>query len=190
MERYLQRLSEIYKAIAAVYNEARRYYNFTCEGCNDNCCVTKFYHHTFIEEFFLSEGLKGLAEDKKRDIVSRAEDVVGIHTSSAEDIRSLCPLNEAGLCILYEHRPMICRIHGVPYELFRNFKMEYGDGCYRFITEKNNITKDFRINRTNFYLEIAMLEKEVREKLNFTGKYKKTTAEMVLSIVYGKSLED
>lgn len=51
--------------------------------------------------------------------------------------------------------------------------------------EKENVSKDFRINRTNFYLEIAQIEREVRERLNFTGRYNKTTAEMVLSIIRG-----
>ncbi len=182
MDKYLQRLKEIYRAIDESYAEAQRYYSFSCEGCNDNCCVTKFHHHTIIEELYLAEGLKRLDKDQIKNIISRAEDVVRVHKSSAEDVRVLCPLNEDGLCLPYPHRPMICRIHGVPYELFRNFKMEYGDGCYRFITAKNNMTKDFRINRTGFYLELAQLEREVREALNFTGKHKKTTAEMLLSI--------
>ncbi|MDP3260107.1 MAG: hypothetical protein Q8M34_05930 [Thermodesulfovibrionales bacterium] len=186
MKQYLDRLSEIYRAIDGAYSEALRRYNFRCDGCPDNCCVTKFHHHTLVEEFYLAEGLKKLDETKKRDIVSRAEDVVRIHKSSAENAMVMCPINEGGLCVLYEYRPMICRIHGVPYELFRNFKMEYGDGCYRFIMEKENVPKDFRINRTNFYLEIAQIEREVRESRNITEKYKKTTAELVLSIIDGK----
>ncbi|MFZ3122241.1 MAG: hypothetical protein WA104_02600 [Thermodesulfovibrionales bacterium] len=64
------------------------------------------------------------------------------------------------------------------------------DGCYRFIMEKENVPKDFRINRTNFYLEIAQIEREVREKINFTGRHKKTTAEMVLNIINGEHKAD
>ena len=185
MDEYLQRLSEIYRAIDAAYGAAQRHYNFSCDGCADNCCVTKFHHHTIIEELFLSEGLKKLSPEKTAAMISRAEEVVKIHETSPEDIRVMCPLNEGGSCIPYEYRPMICRIHGLPYELFRNFKFETGYGCYRFITEKENTAKNFRINRTAFYLDIAQIEREVREKLNFTGRYKKTTAEMVLSI-YGR----
>lgn len=185
MENFLQRLADIYSDIDEAYSDAQAHYNFSCEGCADNCCATKFHHHTIIEELYLAEGLKKLGEDKKKNLISRAEDVIEIHNSSAEDVRAMCPLNENGLCSPYEYRPMICRIHGLPYELFRNFKMETGDGCYRFITEKKNAAKDFRINRTAFYLDIAQIEREVREKLNFTGKYKKTTAEMILNR-YGK----
>ena len=75
----------------------------------------------------------------------------------------MCPLNENSSCVLYEFRPMICRIHGVPYELFRNFKMEYGDGCYRFIMEKENAPKDFRINRTPFILKLLRLKGSQRK---------------------------
>lgn len=185
MKQYLDRLSEIYRAIDRAYSEALRHYNFSCDGCPDNCCVTKFHHHTLVEELYLAEGFKKLDEAELGVIILRAQNVAETHNSSPEDIRIMCPLNENGLCVLYEFRPMICRIHGVPYELFRNFKMEYGDGCYRFIMEKENVSKDFRINRTNFYLEIAQIEREVREKLNFTGRHKKTTAEMVLSIIRG-----
>jgi len=186
MKQYIDSLAEIFRAIDAAYNKALQHYNFGCDGCADNCCVTKFHHHTVIEELFLAEGLKKLGRDKFGEIALRAKNVAEAHNSSPEEVRIMCPLNENGPCIVYEHRPMICRIHGVPYELFRNFKMEYGDGCYRFITEKETMPKDYRINRTNFYLKIAQLEKQVREKLNFTGRYKKTTAEMVLSIIDSK----
>ncbi|TAL22474.1 MAG: hypothetical protein EPN94_11080 [Nitrospirae bacterium] len=185
MNAFLQRLAEIYREIDKAYTASQAHYNFNCEGCADNCCVTKFHHHTIVEELYLAEGLKKLSPEKTGAVISRAEEVVKIHEASPEDIRVICPLNEDGLCIPYANRPMICRIHGLPYELFRNFKFETGDGCYRFITEKENTAKDFRINRTAFYLDIAQTEREVREKLNFTGRYKKTTAEMVLSI-YGR----
>jgi len=190
MKQYLDRLSEVFRAIDAAYNTALQHYNFKCDGCADNCCATKFHHHTVIEELFLAEGLKKFDRDKLGAVISRARNVAEAHNSSPEDVRIMCPLNENGLCIVYEHRPMICRIHGVPYELFRNFKMEYGEGCYRFIAEKETAPKGHRINRTNFYLEIAQLERQVREKLNFSGRYKKTTAEMVLSIIDGKSKTD
>lgn len=185
MDKYLARLAEIYKAIDNLYDAAMRHYNFSCEGCTDNCCVTKFYHHTNIEGRYLAEGLKRLDEDKKKEILSRAEDVVKIHNSSPEDVRAMCPLNENGLCIAYEHRPMICRIHGVPYQMFKkNMSIEFGTGCYRFINEKlNENMQYFMFNRTVFYVEMAKVEKELRETLNLAGDYKKTTAEMVVSIL-------
>ena len=185
MDKHLQRIGEIFRAIDSMYTAALNHYSFSCEGCSDNCCVTRFQHHTIIEELYLAEGVKRLDEDKKKAVAGRAEEVVKIHNSSPDDMRVMCPLNEDGLCILYEHRPMICRIHGVPYEMHkRDMSIEYGIGCHRFMAEKvTEGLKYFPLNRTMFYIEMAKLEKEVRGHLNFMGAYGKTTAEMVLSIL-------
>ncbi|MBI4685528.1 MAG: hypothetical protein HY755_10050 [Nitrospirae bacterium] len=183
MEHYLQRLSEIYNAIDIAYKKAQLHYAFSCEGCADNCCVTRFHHHTVVEELYLAQGLKMLGAEKIKDIKSRAEDVVHIHKTSADET-AMCPLNENTLCLIYEYRSMICRVHGVPYKVYKmDSSIEYGAGCYRFLTEKAEAAEDYIINRTPFYLDIARLEKEVREYLNMPGKYKKTTAEMALNII-------
>ncbi|MEW5746587.1 MAG: YkgJ family cysteine cluster protein [Nitrospirota bacterium] len=184
-EQQLQRLGEIFRAIDAIYGAAMRHYRFSCEGCDDNCCVTKFHHHTLIEELYLAEGLALLDEQKRQELLSRAGDVTKIHRASPEDVRVMCPLNDGGLCIVYEHRPLICRIHGVPYEMHKqNMSIDYGIGCHRFMAEKvEEGLKYFPLNRTMFYVEIAKVEKEARALLGYTGDYRKTTAEMVLSIL-------
>ncbi len=192
MDKYLQRIGEIFKAIDSIYDAALNHYRFSCKGCADNCCVTKFDHHTLIEELFLAEGLRELDAAGKKAAVSHAEEVVKVHNTSPEDVRVMCPLNENGLCTVYEHRPMICRIHGVPYEMHkRDMSIEYGIGCHRFMSEMlSEDLKYFPLNRTMFYVEMARLEKEVREKLNYTGEYSKTTAEMVLSILKENQTEN
>ncbi|HCL81606.1 MAG TPA: hypothetical protein DHW81_05080, partial [Nitrospiraceae bacterium] len=187
MKQYVDRLSEIYRAIDSAYREALRRYNFSCDGCPDNCCVTKFHHHTLVEDLYLEEGLKKLNEAELSAIASRAEDVVKAHKSSGENVEVMCPLNENGSCVLYEYRPMICRIHGVPYQMFKkNMSIEFGTGCLRFVNEKlNENMQYFMFNRTIFYVEMAKVEKELRESLSLGGDYKKTTAEIVLSILKG-----
>lgn len=189
MEKYIQRVSEIFRSIDSLYEMAQKHYGFSCEGCADNCCVTKFHHHTVTEELLLAEGLKKLDQGAKDALLSRAEEVVRAHASSDEDVRVMCPLNESGLCMVYEQRPMICRIHGVPYQLFKkDMTIEFGTGCYRFVTEKlNENMQYFMFNRTMFYMEMAKLEKEVRETLGFSGDYSKTTAEMTVNILRGRS---
>ena len=99
MKQYLDRLSEIYRAIDSAYSGALGRYNFSCRGCSDNCCVTKFHHHTLVEELYLAEGLKKLGEAELRAIILRARNVAEAHNSSPEDVRIMCPLNENGLCI-------------------------------------------------------------------------------------------
>ncbi len=184
MKDFFSRLAEICKAIDAAYHEAQHYYKFSCNECVDNCCATKFYHHTLIEELYLAEGLKTLDEKRKESLVMRAKEVIAVHKSSPENVRIMCPANEKGRCILYEYRPMICRIHGVPYELHKmDLTSEHGQGCYRFITENAGREKDLRLDRTRFYFAMAGVEKDVREYYSFTGRYKKTTAEMIGAII-------
>lgn len=185
MEQPLARIAAIFRAIDSMYEAAMRHYRFSCEGCGDNCCTTKFHHHTLIEELYLAEGLKRMDAEKQRELLARAREVVDLHNASPEDARVMCPLNENGLCIVYEHRPMICRIHGVPYETHRqDMSFEYGIGCHRFMAEQvREGVSYFPLNRTMFYVEMAKLEQETRALLSFSGDYRKTTAEMALSIL-------
>ncbi|MCK7507555.1 MAG: hypothetical protein MZV70_28300 [Desulfobacterales bacterium] len=185
MEQYLNRLRDIFRAIDSFYDMAMKHYDFSCAGCDDNCCVTKFHHHTIVEEYYLREGIESMDESRKGALRTRAAAVAAEHLASPEDARVMCPLNENGLCVLYEHRPMICGIHGVPFELHKpDMSIEYGTGCHRFQAEKMPLnTTYFIFNRTIFYRELAKLEEEVRKSLSFAGPYRKTTAEMVLAIL-------
>jgi len=46
---FIDRLKQIYTAMDRAYDRAADPYGFTCDGCADNCCRTRFYHHTVIE---------------------------------------------------------------------------------------------------------------------------------------------
>lgn len=182
---YLQRLGQIYAGIDSFYSAAQRHYHFACQGCTESCCTTKFYHHTVAEEMYLAEGLKGLPEDEKAAVLSRAAETLRVYSSSPEDVQAMCPLNEQGLCVLYDHRPMICRMHGVPYEVHgRDLSVECGAGCSRFMRERALEGPGyFMFNRTIFYVEVAKLERELRDHLGFIGDYRKTVADMVVTIL-------
>jgi Fe-S-cluster containining protein len=146
--------------------------------------MTKFFHHTLVEEQYLAEGFASLSDDQKRNVCSRAVQVVKVYASSPEDVRIMCPLNEGGMCVLYEHRPMICRMHGVPYEMAgEDGSVEFGSGCHRFMAEKaSETTHYFMFNRTMFYREMAKLEREVRASLGFSGECRKTVADMLVDM--------
>jgi MFS superfamily sulfate permease-like transporter len=75
---------------------------------------------------------------------------------------------------------MICRLHGLPYELKRPHKQkEIGHGCHKFEAEsKGKKLPYFKLDRTIFYTEIAKLEREIREKISSKQSYKKTIADM------------
>lgn len=179
---FLERLQMIYAAMDHQYNQAAAYYRFDCHACTDNCCRTRFYHHTYVEYLYIMEGVKTLNSKRKLEIKHRA---LKIYQKSAEldkqekPVRLMCPMNVDNLCILYPYRPMICRLHGIPHELQKSASRRvYGPGCETFdgrCSEKNYFTFD----RTSFYVEMAALENKFKQTAGITGKIKLTIAEMI-----------
>jgi hypothetical protein len=182
---FIERLKQIYTAMDSAYQQAADSYEFTCDGCRDNCCRTRFHHHTMIEYIFMVKGLNTLTRKKRNEVQSRALTVVDETTradSGAEVVRLMCPLNFDELCILYPYRPMICRLHGIPHELKKpGQKPVYGPGCETF-NRRCGHKDDLKFDRTPFYREMAMLEQEVKQALAFDGKIRMTVAKMILSI--------
>ena len=182
---FIDRLKRIYAAMDQAYETAADHYDFACDGCRDNCCRTRFFHHTIIEYIYIAEGLRTLACEKRNDVKSRAMAVIE-KTAGVDDIikprRPMCPLNFDERCILYPYRPMICRLHGLPHELKKpGQKTIYGPGCATFDRRCGRMDY-FAFDRTPFYLELAKLEQAVKQALGVTEKFKMTVAEMILSI--------
>jgi Fe-S-cluster containining protein len=180
----IERLKKIYAAMDKAYRRAAENYHFNCEGCPDNCCRSRFYHHTVIEHVYLLKGLKTLTNKKQRDVKLRARGIVD-QTSGGEPgeetMRLMCPLNFDELCILYPYRPMICRLHGIPHELKKPGQgARFGPGCATF-DQRCGHKNYFSFDRTPFYRELAMLEQEVRQSLGYDGKIRMTVAEMLLA---------
>ena len=185
---FIERLKPIYAAMDRAYNRAADPYGFTCDGCLDNCCRTRFYHHTIIEYIYMIEGLNMLTLKKQNAVKSRALTVVD-ETARADKsgaaVRLMCPLNFAELCILYPYRPMICRLHGIPHELQKPGQNPvYGPGCETFDRRCGHIGY-CEFDRTPFYRELAKLEQEVKQALGITAKFKMSVAEMIVSHANG-----
>jgi Fe-S-cluster containining protein len=93
----------------------------------------------------------------------------------------MCPLNFDGLCAVYEHRLMICRLHGVPHVVEgRRGRQEY-PGCFRFdrFAEGFEITP---LDRTPLYRRLAEIERDYLGKRGGRApKVDLTTAEMILA---------
>ncbi|MBI5593606.1 MAG: YkgJ family cysteine cluster protein [Deltaproteobacteria bacterium] len=180
-EPYLDRLSAIFRKMDERYDETAGKYGFVCTGCMESCCKTRFYHHTLIEYFYLKRGLESLNSKDRMIIHSKALEVKSQWESPATPDPSgvMCPLNEAGRCRLYAHRPMICRLHGIPHELNHPTKgRAIGPGCHEFVIqcgEKSYIPFD----RTPLYQELADLEKSFRQETGLGVKMKMTIAEML-----------
>jgi Fe-S-cluster containining protein len=137
-----------------------------------------------LEYFFLLEGYNTLENEKQVEAKSRAQKVCLKAVAANEKgitLRLMCPLNFSGLCILYAHRPMLCRLHGIPHELHRpGQSVLFGPGCHVFTKKYYKDKSYFRFDRTPFYVELAELEKELRRAVGMTQKITMTIAQMII----------
>jgi len=184
LEPCLEKLAELFLWMEAAYVEVAARYGFQCAGCEDNCCLTRFYHHTLLEYLYLHRGYSKLSEKERVRLRQRAVRVnreIEQADTLGEPIRVMCPLNEKGLCGLYQYRPMICRLHGIPNEMKRSGAVPVrGPGCGDFDRQCGH-KQYIPFDRTPLYMEMAANEKEIRSKLGFTEKIKMTVARMIVS---------
>jgi len=181
---FLKKLETIWADIGKKYQESADYYGFFCNGCEDSCCYTRFYHHTLLEYLFIMKGYSTLEHEIQNQVTERALEVCAKtveYDKTGKTVRLLCPLNFEGLCILYEYRPMICRMHGIPHQLQKPGKdIMYSPGCKAFEKQCDG-KKYIKFDRTPFYVEMAKLEKGLREVAGFMQKFKMTVAQMLIS---------
>ena len=180
---FLKDLGNVFDTMDEEYNRISRQYGFECKGCEDNCCMTRFYHHTILEYAYLKAGFAPLTEGKKQEILKRAAEVnQACHRADAKKqaLRIMCPLNTNGLCDIYDHRPMICRLHGIPNELeLPNGRKTMGPGCGAFDICCRTASY-IPFDRTPFYVQISNMEQQLRTAMGFSGKIKMTVAEMLV----------
>lgn len=100
-------------------------------GCHE-CCTTGFFDITLLDAMHLRARLKKVPAAirervlakaneqldilEKKDAFSRKDPIIrtlaGIDKVSRRSAKMSCPALENGVCIIYEHRPHICRIFG------------------------------------------------------------------------------
>ena len=181
---FLDELKIIYEKMDKKYQDVADNYRFNCTGCEDSCCFTHFYHHTLLEYFYIMKGFQQLEHAKKNQIIDRAAKICAAsrqNKNQKKPLRLMCPLNFDELCILYDSRPMICRLHGIPYQLRQpGQEPYYGSGCHIFM-EQFSENNDLKLDRTLFYIEMARLEKELKHVIDMPKKIKFTVAEMILT---------
>jgi Fe-S-cluster containining protein len=176
---WLDRLRLLYARMDEVYDRAASCYGFVCQGCEDNCCRTRFHHHTLVEYAALRDGFEGLAASEQAPILRRAEAWRAEHAGGG-DTRPLCPLNNEERCVLYAQRPMICRLHGIPHELRRPGQpAQRSPGCGDFSRRCGHMPYH-TFDRTPLYVELAQLESEFQQALGVRRPFKHTISEMLL----------
>jgi len=66
-------LYDIYTTMDRAWGMTASQYGFQCEGCEDNCCTSLFFHHTFIEKAFLIHGVGQLTQKLKKKAQDRTK---------------------------------------------------------------------------------------------------------------------
>jgi len=183
-------ISEIYQAMQEEYEQIADRIPLTCRGCPDNCCDSYFQHHTYSEWAYLWEGLRLLDDATLERVTERAKEYVRQSSdalAAGERPQVMCPLiNEDGLCGLYQHRMLVCRMHGVPATLTRpdGQSMRF-PGCFRCqeIVDENYTqeTDAPAMDRTLLFRRLAGLESRLMgERRHLYPRVKKTIADMIV----------
>ena len=179
---YFKQIAQLYGQMDQAYRRIAEQTGFQCRGCEDNCCRSLFYHHTFLEFFYLIKGLRSLAPDRRAAVEHRAARICESAEKSLagpERPRFMCPLNEDGRCLLYEFRPMICRLHGVAHSMrLPDGRLRKGPGCAAFEADSADPGHPV-LDRTPIYQAMADLEQNLRRELGLTRKLKMTVARII-----------
>ncbi|MCG8566983.1 MAG: hypothetical protein MI747_18070 [Desulfobacterales bacterium] len=174
-------LIDTYKQMDAAYEAVAEKYGFHCQGCRDNCCTALFFHHTFAEQDYLRRGFQALDPETQAAALDRAREWVAAtfrKNGQAQSQKILCPLNMDGRCMTYAHRPMICRLHGLPHEMSRpGVGIIRGKGCDAGQFKDDNYIP---FDRTPLYRRMAQAEMEYRQTTGRTGKTKLTIAQILI----------
>ena len=179
------KLSLLYSDMEGAYNRTAGKIGLSCRGCPENCCTSHFQHHTYIEWAYLWNGIRSRPEEKQREFVSRAGEYVRqsrILLAQGLRPRIMCPLNDDGLCQLYEYRFMICRMHGVPNSFVRpdGKKLSF-PGCFRCQELYSHLGEVPVLDRTDFYRNLASLEMAfVGPEIKTLPRVNLTLAEMLV----------
>ncbi len=180
-----RRLEALYGRMQRAYDEVAGAVDFTCRGCARNCCTGYFQHHTYIEWAYLEKGVRALPKRERDEIRVRAEayvDRAKTMLALGERPDVMCPLNVDGLCGLYSHRLMICRLHGVAHTLQgRSGDIVEYPGCFRFQEAGEGRTDVPLLDRTPLYRELAALEMDfLGAKIKRLQRVDLTIAEMLV----------
>jgi hypothetical protein len=171
-EKMIPRLVELYQRIDGIYVEFAGKVGLTCQGCNGvRCCTVDLTLHTSIEMHYLRRGFSSLEPLIRGEVLERCLSIISAkHDDPWGDPyrNAVCALNLDGKCLLYHHRPMICRLAGLPHFMVRpdGSRIESG-GCSHYQLDISPSHPDARLDRTDFYRAMAEFEIQV---MRHTGR--------------------
>ncbi|MFW2365908.1 MAG: hypothetical protein ACN4GW_05795 [Desulforhopalus sp.] len=187
-EGLVRELEEIYSMLQQEYSKVASELDFSCDGCPDNCCDSYFLHYTYAEWAYLWLGVNQLDPKRKEALINKAK----LYLDECERARAvderpevMCPINEDGLCVLYQHRLLVCRTHGVPATMTRpDGQTLRFPGCFR-CQEIIEVVSDSRevpfVARTALLQKLARLENDLlQNRRHLLPKIRMTIAEMLV----------
>jgi len=118
IESYKSFIDELDKELA-VYFEKQADYICCKKGCSA-CCEKGDYPLTEIELYYLMQGYSKLDNDIKTVVQENCKNMIK---------GEVCPFLINKECSVYAYRPIICRVHGLAYEIKNNkVKLPYCAG--------------------------------------------------------------
>ncbi|MEW6054715.1 MAG: YkgJ family cysteine cluster protein [Nitrospirota bacterium] len=175
--------------------------------CRIRCCDC--CHAVFglfpIEAAYINYHFNHLDRKVRRDVLKRAEKSEGEMLRAKDRLkvfeedpkmkvyglgkqRVRCSLlSEKEECVLYEHRPVICRIYGVPYSLHKGKKeIAYVCGLSGFETKTSYPT----VKLYTLYQELVKLSMEMLQDAGFLNPAAKAGLMLPVSRVLRMSFDD
>ncbi len=132
MHRIIKNYGLFLAQTSELFGQAAKKHSVKCKrGCHE-CCASGFFDITLLDAIYLRESLKKIAVPvrarvmakaneqldvlEKKNAFSRRDPVIkslaAIDTISRRSAKMSCPALENGVCLIYDHRPHICRIFG------------------------------------------------------------------------------
>jgi Fe-S-cluster containining protein len=133
MKKVISNYAKFLRLTTEQFREAADKHRVRClRGCHE-CCTSGFFDITLLDAVHLYDSMKKVPAAVRKRVVDKANEQLdllerkGAFSRRAPLLRSLkdidaisrrsarmrCPaLDESGVCLIYEHRPHICRIFG------------------------------------------------------------------------------
>ena len=133
MHRIVKKYSDFLNMSSLRFHEATDKHGVKCKrGCYE-CCAVGFFDITLLDALHIRSSLKKLPANIRNRVLAKANEQLdtlekkkafsrkdpllkslpAIDAISRRSAKMSCPaLDESGACLIYEHRPHICRIFG------------------------------------------------------------------------------
>ncbi len=133
MKKIINKYTEFLTMTTEQFRTAARKNRVQCKrGCHE-CCASGFFDITLLDALHLRESLKKVPAPIREKVIAKAQEQLdilekkgafsrkdpllkslpAIDSISRRSAKMRCPaLDDNGVCLIYEHRPHICRIFG------------------------------------------------------------------------------